>query len=223
MVIRFIIMFLLIFVWTACSPVDSSRGGTRSYDRDSREGRLDDSDWDIELDGKTISDSPDTIVEKLGRKLKETYAKLKECKSSTHGVPRNTTDIVTGALGFTLPTTQARECLAQNLEKASDRICEAQRQLDQQYKKYNNYDFREERLMFAIERVKRMEYQYKDRLFRMADKLRNYVDKKRTGALNWLAEEEALAYESIFEEEAYTDCYAYHHYSNRRDGRDRRY
>lgn len=222
----FRIFFIVIFMGCSlmsCGQVESSGQTRYRADRENRTGQIDD-EWKTDTEEKTITDSPETIADKLYKKLRTILSKLSECKSSTHGVPRNSTDILTGMFGITLPTQQARECLSQNLEKASHQICESQRELDEHLRKYDNYDYRRERLLRAIERVRRMEYKYKDRLFDMADSMRKAVDKKRrNGFANFLLEEEALAYESIFEEEAYTDCYAYFNYESNRSNRNRRY
>ena len=62
-----------------------------------------------------------------------------------------------------------------------------------------------------------MEYNYKDRLYDLADSMRNVADKNRGGGLTgYFFEQEALAYESLLEEEANTDCFAYFNYDSRR-------
>ena len=138
-VFRVFILCFLVFVFMSCGEVRSGRESDPRYKETRREGDL---DWEIEDGDEVITDTPSTVADKLEKYLVNLYSSLQECRSSTYGIPRNDLDLLTQAFGMTLPTTKARECLAQNLEEAGERICESQRKLDEHLRKYDNYDYR---------------------------------------------------------------------------------
>ena len=212
--ITFILSLILTIFLISCSGVDAPRDrGDHYRDRNERRGRVDPNErreWDGQGDTELISDTPETIVDKLSEAIANTLKTINECKSITFGVPRNELDIVTKMFGLNAPNSQVRECVAENLQRASDKICESQRNLVQMQAEFSKYQYRRERLEAAIRRVRSMEESYKDRLFQMADRLGRHIDRDKNGFGYYLLEQEALAYESIFIEEANTECDAYY-------------
>ena len=207
----------------ACSPVESTKGRGHSdrYRGVERRGDIGtDEDGD---ESETISDSPQGIEDRVQKALKNAWSKINKCKSSTHGVPRSTTDLVTNMFGIQSSwTSQLRECLSQSLENASNTICQSYRQLEEMLQKSRGYDVRTERVEAALERVERMEYRYKDNLDRMSQKMHDLANRHdgRGGLNHFLVADEAWAYASILDQEIETNC---ENYSDRSYRSSRRY
>ena len=212
---------MAVVLFFSCSPVESTKGRGHS-DRYRGVDRRGDIGIDEGDESETISDSPEGVTGKLQKALKNAWSKIKNCKSSTYGVPRGSTDLFAGLIGVTSPLAQARECLSQSLERASNTICQSYRQLEEMLQKSRGYDVRTERVEAALNRVERMEYRYKDNLARMSDKMHDRADKSdgRGGFGNWLLADESWAYASILDQEIETNC---ENYSDRSYRSSRRY
>ena len=72
----------------------------------------------------------DTIEGKVEQSLKGFFENIKDCESSVPLLPRNNNDLLFSFVGRVNPGAQLRECVIQRIEKASEVLCQNQRDLD---------------------------------------------------------------------------------------------
>ena len=194
--------FFIIFVFSSislgCNGIEAGRDDRRSYRDRNREGRLPrEGDRD-----ETISDA-DGVVDKVKNAIKKAKNYLKECSETDRIVaPGNNFDIVTGLVGLqNNPITQLRSCLANQLESATNKICQQKEDIYALARENRNYDSRVERIQIGIDRVEELHDRHRDWLQDQADRYYSKSDRK-----NGFQADEWEAYAIIFEQESYINC-----------------
>ena len=161
---------------------------------------------DLKKQTEFILYNSEVIVDQLAAKITNTFTKIKNCQPDSQVFQQEEQDAAVSFFGTVPSNMRARECVSDNLQKTNDSICKAKQKLVQMMNSHNYNDLNS--IMYRVQSMKRS---YQDRLYDLSQQNAAAIGKHEgeKAFSHYLKDQEAMAYESIFLEEAIYECDPY--------------